>query len=286
MQEPLLNLDSLKGVDIPDYMLDPDATLKDSEAQWRYNRPPDYSKTRKFFAETKHYNHPAGSLPELVENLIKNWEIEASFKTQLADWRTIDTTNYTFAINGLEPSNAEHMLKVGTYNAIITPCKYYDSKNSDFASSHKTFKRMMPTFAFEVVEVYSGPPVVTLKWRHYGEMKNDYVGWNDVGEKVTAKAHGGMIDIQGITIAHLNSKMQITKLKTWFNSNELFKQIDPDGAAIMIKPDELRAALDPSADLMQACPIMGNQTSVRSVEPIQGLSQAFTEVEINGKRVG
>jgi len=110
---------------------------------------------------------------------VKNWEVEASFKPRLQDWRTIDHENYTFAINGGPPQSAEHMLKVGTYNAIIAPNQYYSPANSDFASSHKTFKRMMPTFAWEVTEVYSGPPQVSFKWRHWGVMKNDYVGFNE-----------------------------------------------------------------------------------------------------------
>jgi hypothetical protein len=71
------------------------------------------------------------------------------------------------------------MLKVGTYNAILPKSEYYDNEKSDFSSSHKTFKRMMPTFAWEVLEVYSGPPVVSFKWRHWGVMKNDYVGVNE-----------------------------------------------------------------------------------------------------------
>lgn len=123
-------------------------------------------------------NHEAESLPSLVENLVKNWEVEASFKSDIKDWRTIDLPNYTFSINGGPSQTAEYMLRVGTYNAIIAPNEYYDPKNSDFASSHKTFKRMMPTFAWEVLEVYSGPPIVAFKWRHWGTMHNDYVGFN------------------------------------------------------------------------------------------------------------
>lgn len=38
---------------LPDYVTDPDAVLKDSHAKWRYGRAPDYSKTRKVFAESK-----------------------------------------------------------------------------------------------------------------------------------------------------------------------------------------------------------------------------------------
>ena len=125
-------------------------------------------------------NHAASSLPSLVQNLVKNWEIEASFKSDIADWRTIDRPHYTFAINGGAPQSAEHMLQVGTYNAIIAaPNEYYSPRTSDFASSHKTFKRMMPTFAWEVLEVYSGPPQVAFRWRHWGEMKNDYVSFNE-----------------------------------------------------------------------------------------------------------
>ena len=90
-------------------------------------------------------SHTAGSLEQLVENLVKNWEVEASFKPRLSDWRTIDHDNYSFAMNGGCPQSGEHMLKVGTYNAILAENEYYSPKNSDFASSHKTFKRMMPT---------------------------------------------------------------------------------------------------------------------------------------------
>jgi hypothetical protein len=124
-------------------------------------------------------SHKPGSLEDLVEKLVKNWEVEASFKTSLSDWRTVDAPNYSFAINGGKPQQAEHMLTVGTYNAIITPNSYYDPGLSSFASSHKTFKRMMPTFAWEVLEVYSGPPRVAFRWRHWGVMKEDYVGYNE-----------------------------------------------------------------------------------------------------------
>ncbi|KAH9214439.1 hypothetical protein DL95DRAFT_435921 [Leptodontidium sp. 2 PMI_412] len=214
---------------LPDYLLDPNATLKDDTAKWRYGQAPDYSNTRKVYEQTKTQTHTAASLPNLVENLVKNWEVEASFKPDISDWRTIDHANYTFSINGGPPQSAEHMLKVGTYNAIITPNEFYDPEKSDFASSHKTFKRMMPTFAWEVLEVYSGPPVVAFKWRHWGVMKNDYVGFNNKGEKVTAKAHGGAIDIQGITVAKVDDKVRLQSVETWFDPMEMFRQIAPTG---------------------------------------------------------
>lgn len=39
--------------DLPDYLLDPNAVLNDSSANWRYGQPPDYSNTRKVYSESK-----------------------------------------------------------------------------------------------------------------------------------------------------------------------------------------------------------------------------------------
>jgi hypothetical protein len=39
---------------IPDYLADPDAVLKDTDSKWRYGRAPDYSKTRKVYADCEY----------------------------------------------------------------------------------------------------------------------------------------------------------------------------------------------------------------------------------------
>lgn len=185
---------------LPDYLLSPNAVLSDI-AQWRYGKAPDYSNTRRVFAESefpstfhrrsflsphtpiqqtaKRSSHSAGSLPQIVENLVKNWEIEASHKTLLSDWRTVDRGNYSFSVNGGKDQTGEHMLEVGTYNAIIdSPNEFYDGKTMGFDGSHKVFKGMMKSFAWEVLEVYSDLPRVAFKWRHWGTMSGDYVGVN------------------------------------------------------------------------------------------------------------
>ncbi|KAF2155545.1 hypothetical protein K461DRAFT_290566 [Myriangium duriaei CBS 260.36] len=250
---------------LPDYLTNPDATLGDKDAAWRYGKAPDYSKTREVWEQTKHMTHQAGSLPQLVENLVKNWEVEASFKPDLKDWRTIDHPNYTFAINGGVPQSAEHMLEVGTYNAIIDENEYYSPKNSDFSSSHKTFKRMMPTFAWEVLEVYSGPPKVAFKWRHWGVMKNDYVGFNNKGEKITAKAHGGPIEITGITIATVNDKVQLQAVDTYFDPMTMFKQIAPEGT---VNKEIISEKVDPGTayDLPSRSAEQGDGTARKDVD--------------------
>lgn len=49
------------------------------------------------------------------------------------------------------------------------------------------------------------------------------------GEKVTAPSHGNTIEIQGITIAHVNEKVQLQSVETWFDPLEMFRQIAPNG---------------------------------------------------------
>jgi hypothetical protein len=49
------------------------------------------------------------------------------------------------------------------------------------------------------------------------------------GEKVIAAAHGGQIDIQGITVAHVNEAVQLQSVETWFDPLEMFRQIAPNG---------------------------------------------------------
>lgn len=170
----------------------------------------------------------------------------ASLKVRAVSFLTIELSGKEKA-NTCLSTGALHMSKVGTYNAVIPPNEFYSSEHSDFNSSHKTFKRMMPTFAWEVLEVYSGPPVIAFKWRHWGEMKADYVGFNEYeldsryyetmnvqltlcseGERVTAKAHGGKIDFSGMTIARLTPEYKIKALEVWYDPLEMFRQITTD----------------------------------------------------------
>ncbi|OCK85442.1 hypothetical protein K432DRAFT_439311 [Lepidopterella palustris CBS 459.81] len=266
--------------ELPDYLCNPDAVLKDQGATWRYGRAPDYSKTRKVYDETKKVSHVAGSLPELVQNLVKNWEIEASFKPNLGDWRTINRENYSFAINGGPPQTPEHMLRVGTYNAIIAPNEYFSPENFDFETSHKTFKRMMPTFAWEVLEVYSGPPLVTFRWRHWGTMKNDYVGFNNKGDKVTAKAHGGPIDIEGVTVATVDDKVRLQQVQTWFDPLEMFRQIAPNGVVNKeIVPKKIEATSDAEGNVPSSLTPNLTQGVADTLHPMPSVSERLSTFE-------
>lgn len=75
-------------------------------------------------------------------------------------------------------------------------------------------------------------------------MKNDYVGINNRGEKVTAKAHGGAIDIQGVTVATVNDKVQLQSVRTWFDPMDMFRQIAPKGVVKKETVDKNMAPAD------------------------------------------
>jgi hypothetical protein len=49
------------------------------------------------------------------------------------------------------------------------------------------------------------------------------------GEKVTAKAHGELIEIQGITVAKVDEKLRLQNVETWFDPMEMFRQIAANG---------------------------------------------------------
>jgi hypothetical protein len=67
------------------------------------------------------------------------------------------------------------------------------------------------------------------------------------GEKITAKAHGGIIDIQGVTVAKVDEAVRLQAVDTWFDPLEMFRQIAPGGIVnkeIMNRKVDLADALE------------------------------------------
>ncbi|PPQ84995.1 hypothetical protein CVT24_001919 [Panaeolus cyanescens] len=149
---------------LPDFMLDPNVVLKDG----------------------------------LVQNLVKNWEKEASYKVDPNEWRTISKEKYVFNLNGGKQNmSADDMLQIGTYSTLIGKDGIegsYELPAMDFTKSHKLFKGAMKTFNWEVLEVIGGPPKVF-----------------------------------GVTVAQVNAKFEIEGVKTFWDPQQLFKQLLSEG---------------------------------------------------------
>jgi hypothetical protein len=133
---------------------------------------------------------PAGSLEETVQNAIKTWEMELSHKVRLSDFKSVSPGRFSLSVNGGPARTGEETLAVGSYNAllaspILASTGAYDAAKETFASSHDLFRSAFPRgLAWEVLKVYSGPPVIVFKFRHWGHMEGPYKGHAATGEKV------------------------------------------------------------------------------------------------------
>ena len=84
-------------------------------------------------------------------------------------------------ITGREGLTGEEVLRLGSYNALLKTslpkeCQtYYKAEEETFESSHDAFESAFPRgFAWEVIAVYSGPPSIAFKFRHWGHFEGPY----------------------------------------------------------------------------------------------------------------
>jgi hypothetical protein len=118
------------------------------------------------------------------------------------------------------------MVKQGTYNALIGQTNYYDSNAISFEESHLAFKRSLGEgFAWEVLEVYSGPPKVTFTWRHFGRMTDYFSCPGLSGLIYKVDPTNRMIKLYGMCKATVNEKFQIQDLQVFYDPNQLFAQL-------------------------------------------------------------
>jgi hypothetical protein len=185
--------------------------------KWRHGALPDYSTVNKLYFAERTKKHPAGSLAEIVQNLVKNWEIEQHNISDTSMWQTMDTSKLKIFINGKGGYSASDLSLVGPYNAMIGDSHPgYEASKEDFLSAEKLFKDAMPRgFAWEVLEVFSGPPNVSFTWRHWGYFEGPYKEHQPTGK---------LVEIFGHTIARVNDKLQIEELSLFFDPGELIRE--------------------------------------------------------------
>jgi hypothetical protein len=64
-------------------------------------------------------------LEELVENLVKTWEMEASHKSDMSQWKTISREGYSVQTNGGKLLDGERAAEIGNYNALMIESEIY-----------------------------------------------------------------------------------------------------------------------------------------------------------------
>jgi hypothetical protein len=182
--------------------------MDDPNIKWRYSKP-DYTIANLSYFKGKTRNHKADSLEKLVENLVKTWEMEGSHKS-FEQWSTVDHDKYFTQANGGKKYVGKESAEAGNYNWLLDTCKksLYDNSKESFNSSHHLFRDAFPEgFAWELLDLFSGPPKVAFSWRHWGVFKGEYQGNQGKGE---------LLDMYGFAIVTVDDKLKICGIEIFY----------------------------------------------------------------------
>lgn len=228
---------------------------------WRHGSPPTYDLVNKLFEEGRTKKWPEGSLEEKVQNAIKTWEMELSHKTRLQDFKTINPEKFKFIVNGRQALSGEETLKLGSYNALLQSAlpeelQYYKADHETFESSHELFRTAFPRgFAWEVLDVYSGPPVIVFKFRHWGYMEGPYKGRAPTGE---------MVEFFGTAILKVDEQMRAEEVEIYYDPAEMLGGLLKGP---LLSPGEHQHQTT-SGEVTAANPYSGGATSTSPVCPL------------------
>ncbi|KOP23254.1 SnoaL-like polyketide cyclase [Hapalosiphon sp. MRB220] len=202
----------------PIWIQDRDSVIAhDPNVEWRYQVPPDYSHTNQYLKQQSKYHHLEGSLEAIVQNLVRAFEMEASYKTNPQQWVSIVADKFRMTTNGGPAYTAEDVVDVGTYNLFLGDSEQYKSSEESFESSAHIFHQAFPNgFLWELVEVLSGPPNVTFKWRHWGTFSGSYKENAPTGETV---------EIVGMSIARVDDDLKILSLEHFFDNSSFLNKL-------------------------------------------------------------
>jgi len=119
--------------------------------------------------------------------------------------------------NGGTAYTAEQVVEAGTYNLFLGETENYNPKVETFESSAKLFHQAFPNgFLWELIEVLSGPPNVTFKWRHWGTFSGQYKDYTSTGETV---------EIVGVSIARVTDDLKIESLEHYFDTSSFLEKL-------------------------------------------------------------
>ncbi|XWS15235.1 hypothetical protein CRYUN_Cryun35bG0077200 [Craigia yunnanensis] len=135
------------------------------------------------------------------------------------DYKSVNIEKFTISVNGRKPSTFEEIGKLGGgYNIFLQTSlpknmRGYNPAEETADSSHVAFTTTFPRgFALEVIQVYSGPPLIVYKFRHWGYMEGPFKGHAPTEE---------IVEFYGISIAEIDEQMKILKVEFFFDRGEL-----------------------------------------------------------------
>ncbi len=211
--------------DLPLWVQDREEVLQhDDGVEWRDGERPDYSMTNISLAKEKQCNHAEGSLNAIAENLVKTFEMEASFKTNPQQWISVVTDKFRMSTNGGKEYTAQDVVDQGTYNLFLENSEHYRASEETFESSYNLFHNAFPNgFHWELIDVVAGPPNVVFKWRHWGTFKGTYKDYQPTGET---------IEVIGLSIAKVTEDLKVESVEHFFDTNKFLTQLTSGGCPV------------------------------------------------------
>ncbi len=210
--------------ELPLWVKDREEVLQHDEGvRWREEKP-DYTRTNAFLEKERLCNHAEGSLNAIAYNLVRTFEMEASFKSDTKQWLSVVTDKFRMITNGGKEYTAQDVVEHGTYNLFLEDSAHYKACDEDFDSSYKLFHRAFPEgFHWELTEVVAGPPNVTFKWRHWGTFSGPFRDHKPTGER---------IEVFGISVAKVTDELKIETVEHYFDTNAFLTKLTAGGCPI------------------------------------------------------
>ena len=207
---------------LPLWVQNRDTVLKNNQnVQWRYGKQPDYTKSNQNFAQESTQNHPENSLESLVQNLVRTFDIEANFKTNPQEWISLVQDKFRMSTNSGTNYKLADLVESGTYKLLIGNTQHYKADEENFETSTNLFHSAFPEgFLWEVIEVYSAPPTIAFKWRHWGHFRGAYKDYLPTGET---------IEIIGISIVKVSDDLKILSLEHYYDNTKFLDKLTSGG---------------------------------------------------------
>lgn len=188
----------------------------DEDYDWRFGEAPDYDLANLAYLKGKTMNHPAGSLEQVVEDLVKSWESERSHKLDTAKHKTVDSENFSIQNNGGEIFGHIDANKMGNYNALLHGTPSWPA-DITWEASHELFKDAFAVFPWEVLKVFSGPPVVAFSWRHWADFTGTYRG---------NKGKGELVEMFGFGTARVSADLKLQDVAIYYKAEEFLEVLE------------------------------------------------------------
>lgn len=201
--------------------------MYDEPYAFRFGGPPDYTLANLHFLKGKSMNHAEGSLELIVENLVKTWEFERSHKLDPSKHKSISQEKFLIGANGWKMFENVEANKVGNYNVLLAGAKEeLWAPNQSWEATHHSFKEAFAAFPWEVLKVFSGPPLVGFSWRHWADFTGKYKG---------NKGNGERLNLYGFATASVNDDLQLETVNIYYNPEEFLEVLEGKKPAAVLE---------------------------------------------------